>query len=197
MKFKHYVVSLTLLVAALSASAQSMPTATQKLQLSAFAGGSGVLTNLLGGKNLSFTAGVDLAYLGFRLFKPAIEVRGSYPVYDGHIDSQKSILAGPKVEFPLGRRLHPYADFLIGRGEIDYNQGLFIVGPVEYISTNTTVYSPGAGIDYDLFYGFALKGDAQFQHWDTPVVTSGVIHPTVVTLGVNYNFNFNPRGYRH
>jgi len=40
---------------------------------------------------------------------------------------------------------------------------------------------------------FCLKADVQYQHWDTPVVASGVIHPVAVTLGVVYRFDFNPR----
>jgi hypothetical protein len=58
------------------------------------------------------------------------------------------------------------------------------------------VYSPGVGADYNFTHNLALKADAQFQHWDTPVVASGTIHPVALTLGVVYNFDFNPR-HRH
>jgi opacity protein-like surface antigen len=178
-----------------SAIAQSAPTATQQLQLSAFVAGSGNFTGLSGGKNLDITAGADLTLLTFRLFRPAIEVRGSYPVDEGRVSSQKSILVGPKVEYPLGR-LHPYADFLFGRGGIDYLNGGFIFGDLKYLSTNTPVYSPGVGLDYNLTHNLAVKADFQYQHWDTPVVASGSIHPKVVTLGGVYTFDFNPR-HRH
>jgi opacity protein-like surface antigen len=178
-----------------TASAQAAPAGTQKLQLSAFGAITGTFTDLEGGKNLGITAGADLTFLGFRLFRPAFEARGTYPIDKGHVSSQKNFLLGPKVEYPLGR-FHPYVDFLFGRGEIVYHPPGFVVGNIEYISSNTTVYSPGVGLDYNLTHHLAVKADAQFQHWDTPVTASGVIRPTALTLGVVYNFDFN-RGHRH
>lgn len=177
------------------AIAQSVPTATQSLQLSAFAAATGVYTNLAGGKNLDITAGLDLTYLRFRRFRPAVEARGSYPVDSGHISSQKSFLVGPRVEYPIGR-LHPYVDFLVGRGQIEYLNGGIIVGSLEYLTTNTFVYSPGVGLDYTLTHHLAVKGDVQFEHWNTPVVASGAIQPTAITVGGVYTFDFN-RGHRH
>lgn len=172
------------------ASAQSTPTATQTLQLSAFVAGTGTFTNLEGGKNLDITAGADLTFLRFRRFRPAAEVRGSYPIDGGTISSQKSFLVGPRVEYPLGRA-HPYVDFFVGRGQIDYLNGGFVVGNLDYISSNSFVYSPGVGVDFDLNHYFAVKGDVQFQHWNTPVTPSGSINPTALTLGLVYNFDFN------
>jgi opacity protein-like surface antigen len=174
------------------AHAQGVPTATQQLQLSAFAGGTGTFTDFEGGKNLDITAGVDLTYLRLRLARPSLEVRGSYPIDKGTISSQKSILVGPKVEHAFGR-LHPYVDFLIGRGEIDYGMGGFGVGDILYISSTSTVYSLGGGMDYNFTRRIDLKADVQYQHWDAPVVPSGVIHPVAVTLGAVYRFDFNPR----
>ena len=175
--------------------AQSVPTATQPLQLSAFVAGTGVYTNLDGGKNLDITAGADLAYLGFQLFQPALEARGSYPIDRGHISSQKNFLIGPKIAYPIGR-LQPYADFLIGRGAIDYLNGGYVVGPLDYLSSNTFLYSPGAGLDYDLTHHIAAKADVQLQHWSAPVTASGYLHPTALTLGLVYSFDFN-RDHRH
>jgi hypothetical protein len=192
MKYKSafaLALSTALVSAGNTASAQSTPAATQQLQLSVFAGATGTFTNLEGGKNLGITAGADLTFLRFRRFKPAFEVRGAYPVNGGHISSQKVFLLGPKVEYPIGR-LHPYADFLIGRGEIDYHPP-FVVGDLEYLSSNTVVYSPGVGLDYNLTHNLAIKADAQFQHWNTPVTASGTINPKAYTLGAVYTFDFN------
>ena len=177
------------------ATAQTAPTATQQLQISAFVAGTGTYTNLEGGKNLDITAGADLTLLSFRRIRPAFEVRGSYPIDSGHIDSQKSFLLGPKVEYPMGR-LHPYADFFVGRGEINYLNGGFIVGELDYLSSNTFIYSPGVGVDYKLTHHLAAKADVQFEHWNTPVTPSGSIHPTAITLGGVYVFDFN-RNHRH
>ena len=101
-----------------TAYSQAVPAGTQKLQLSAFAGATGTFTDLEGGKNLGITAGVDLTFLAFRQFRPSFEARGTYPIDQGHISSQKNFLLGPKVEYPIGR-FHPYVDFFFGRGAID------------------------------------------------------------------------------
>jgi hypothetical protein len=173
-------------------NAQSLPTATQQLDLSVFAAGTGTFTRIAGGKNLGFTAGADLTYLSLRLLRPSLEIRGTYPVDKGTINSQKNFLLGPKVEHPFGR-FHPYVDFFIGRGEIDYRNGGFAVGKLLYISSISTVYSPGGGLDYHLGKGIAVKADLQYQHWDAPVTSSGVIHPVALTLGAVYHFDFSPR----
>jgi opacity protein-like surface antigen len=199
MKFTKTLMKLALFpaICALThiAHAQAAPAGTQQLQLSAFAAGTGTFTDLAGGKNLGITAGADLTFLRFRLFRPSFELRGTYPIDKGHISSQKNFLLGPKVEYPIGR-FHPYVDFFLGRGEINYQDPGFVFGNTRFISTNTLVYSPGVGLDYNFTHNLALKVDAQFQHWDTPAVVSGAIHPTALTLGGVYNFDFNPR-HRH
>jgi hypothetical protein len=198
MKQKHSLIKLSLLITLSPiAFAQSSPTATQTLQLSAFAGITGTFIDIEGGKNLGITAGADLTFLNLsRHFKPSIEIRGTYPIDDGHIASEKNFLGGVKVEYPV-HRFHPYGDFFVGRGEIDYNNGGFIVivSPTEtlnYLSSNTTIYSPGGGLDYDISHTIALKADVQVQHWDVPVLPSGSAWATSLTFGAVYNFDFNP-----
>jgi len=181
----------TLSILARTAYAQSVPTATQQLQFSAFVTSSDTFTNLAKGKNLDITAGADLTLLTFRLFRPSVEIRGTYPIDKGQISSQKSFLVGPKIEYSLGR-LHPYADFFVGRGKIDYHDPGFIFGNFRYVSSTTIVYSPGVGLDYNLTHQLAVKIDAQVQYWSTPATDSGAINPTALTLGATYNFDFNP-----
>jgi hypothetical protein len=175
--------------------AQSSVTASKQLDLSVFAGGTGTFTRIEGGKNLDITAGADLTFLSLHLLRPSVEVRGTYPIYRGTIDSQKNFLIGPKVEHRFGR-LHPYADFLIGRGEIDYRNGGLAVGPLLYLSSNSTIYSPGGGVDYDLGRRLAVKADVQIQHWDAPVTGAGTIYPVALTLGAVYHFGSGSR-YPH
>jgi hypothetical protein len=200
MKYRNAVVRFVFFVAALASSqtilAQSVPTATQQLQLSVFAAGTGTYTDLEGGRNAGITAGGDITYLGFRHFRPAFELRGTYPIDGGQVDSQKNFLLGPKVEYPLGR-FHPYADFFVGRGGINYQNGGYFppVGP-GYLSSNTFVYSPGVGVDYSLTHHLAVKADVQFQHWNVPF-PPGTIHPTALSLGVVYNFDLNRHHHHH
>ena len=141
------------------------PAAVQPMQLSAFGGVTGAYTGLAGGKNLSVTAGVDLALPPVvRRFRPGLEFRGTFPLDKGEIDSQRSVLGGARVDFLLGRPFHPYADVLAGRGQMNYHNGYFYRN-FEYILTTTWVYSFGAGVDLPLSPHFLVKLDGQMQHW--------------------------------
>jgi opacity protein-like surface antigen len=180
--------------------AQSAPTAAQTLQLSAFGGLSGVYTGLgaaagdPGGKNLSFTAGVDLALPPHHGIRPIVEVRGTLPIDKGGVIGEKEVLAGGRFDFWLGHRLHPYADFLFGRGQSDFPSGYrFSNGPVKYLYslTTTNVLSPGGGVDLDLTNHLAVKADFQFQHWGSEPTASGAIYSKPITAGVVYIFDFN------
>lgn len=173
---------------------QTLPTATQPLQLSVFGGVGGVFTGLSGGKNFDVLAGADLGLPPVHGFRPTIELRGVYPADHGLVDSQKSILGGIKTEFLLNHRLRPYADFLFGRGEIDYNGG-YQFGNQIYLQTTTNVYSFGGGLDYDLTEHFALRLDGQFQKWGYAPTSSGNIYPKVGNAALVYRFNFG-RQYR-
>ncbi len=163
-----------------------MPTASQTSNLSVFAGVTGVYTGSSGGRNLGITAGGDLAIGGFFGFRPAVEVRGTYPVYDGTVDYQKSILAGVRVERPI-RRFHPYGDFLIGRGEINYVNAHI---PSISIPLRRCIRW-AAGLEYDLTRHFAVRGDWQAQHWDTPCERLGNGLGETNDAGVTYRFDFN------
>ena len=171
------------------AQAQSDATAVQPLAISAFGMGTGTWTDVLGGRNLGVTAGADLAFLTYRKLRPVAEIRGNYPFYEGQVDRQKSFLGGLKVERQMGP-LRPYANFLIGRGEADYKNGL-LFGSLLYLKTVSTVYSPGFGVEYDVTPHFSAKVDFQYQYWNTPAVASGTIHPKPLSAGVVYRFDFN------
>ena len=169
---------------------QSPATAAQPLGLSAFGAATGTWTNISGGRNLGITAGGDLAFLTFQRIRPVVEVRGTYAVHDGQVDSQKDLLAGLRLERQFGP-FRPYVNFLAGRGAIDYPHGGYLYQNFLYIRTVSTVYSPGLGIDYDVTRHWSAKVDFQYQHWDTPVVPSGVINPRVLSVGAVYRFDFN------
>ena len=173
------------------------PTASRELQLSAFGAASGVYTGLAGGKNFSITAGGDLGLPPFHGVRPTIEVRGTYPADRGNVDSQKSILAGLKVEFLLHHRFRPYGDFLFGRGQMNYKTSTgfdgFVFGNQIYSLTTTYIDSPGAGFDYQVGEHYAIKVDGQFQRWGYAPTPSGTIYSKVGSVGLVYYFTFNRR----
>jgi hypothetical protein len=168
---------------------QALPTATQPLQLSVFGALGGVYTGLSGGKNLDVLAGADLGLPPVHGIRPTIEVRGAYPLDHGEVDSQKSLLGGIKADFLLNHRLRPYADFLFGRGQINYNGGYQFRNQI-YLLTTTNVYSFGGGLDYDLTEHFAVRLDGQFQRWGYAPTASGNIYSKAGNAALVYRFNF-------
>jgi hypothetical protein len=169
--------------------AQAFATASRPFSLSAFGGATGTWTGLDGGKNIGITAGGDIGFRPFHRFYPSAEVRGTYPVDNGQIDSQKNILFGIKVERYFGD-LHPYGDFLYGRGKIIYENGGYPnpSGTLLYLDSVSNVFSGGGGLDVTLTQHFALKIDAQFQRYASPVTTSGSLYSKPITIGVVYRF---------
>jgi hypothetical protein len=179
-----------------TALAQAVPTATQPLRVLAFAGATVTNTGLDSGKNAGVTAGVDLSVPSYRGLHPSIEVRGTVPSEDGSVDSQKNVLGGLKVALHHGR-LFPYANLLLGRGEITYpGNGHQVPGtPIFYTKSSTLVVSPGAGLDLDLRHQLAFKIDLQLQHYATKVTASGHIYAEAATAGLVYRFDFNHHGH--
>jgi hypothetical protein len=185
--------ALTLLCFAFGACsfvhAQAIPTATRPFTFSAFGAATGTYTGLNGGKNLGITAGGDITFQPYHRFYPSFEVRGTYPVDDGNVDAQKNILFGLKVE-RYYRALHPYLDFLYGRGSVDYENGGHPnpTGTLLYLNSVSNVFSYGGGVDVTLTDHFALKVDGQFQRYGVPVTPSGSLYSKPISIGVVYRF---------
>jgi hypothetical protein len=174
-----------------SAWGQAAPTATAGLQLSAFAGATGDYTGLAQGRNLSITAGVDATFRPFFGLFPTAEVRGTYPIERGSVDGQKNVLGGLTLGPHLGW-IHPYGDVLVGRGEIDFSTPYPNPSDTEvYVQTASTVISPGAGANLFFTEHFAVKADFQFQHYDTPVTSSGSLYSKALTVGITYRLPFS------
>lgn len=175
-----------------TALAQSLPTATQPLRVLAFAGATVTNTGLDSGENTGLTAGVDLSLPSYRGLDPSVEVRGTFPFEKGSVDSQKNVLGGLKVALHHGR-LFPYADLLVGRGEITYpGNGHQVPGtPIFYTQSSTIVVSSGAGLDFDLSHHLAFKIDLQLQHYATKVTASGHLYAEAAMAGLVYRFDFN------
>ena len=185
-------------VVATNAHAQSsQPTASKLFEISTFGGLNGTYTGLSGGKNLGITAGVDVGIHSYFGFRPSLEGRGTYPIDGGHIDAQRSALGGIRVERFVLPGLRVYGDFLLGRGQIDYQNGGYPAPEGNFLILRSTgnVYSPGAGAEYRLSEHLTGLVDVQFQHWETPAKPSGSLWSTPIMLGARYRFNFNRHGY--
>ena len=184
-------VAVSLLLCCFAAMGQrALPTATQPLQFSGFAGVAGVSTGLAGSNNVDVLVGADLGLPPVRGVRPVLEVRGAYPMYRGSVDWQKSILGGIKGDFLLNHRLRPYGNFLLGRGEVHYRGAGYQFGPLVYQLSSTNVYSYGGGFEQDLSDGFALRVDGQIQKWGYAPTPSGNVYAKVLNAALVYRFHF-------
>lgn len=171
--------------------AQAAPTATESLQIAAFGGLTGTYTGLQSGKNLGVTGGVDFSFLPHHGLYSTLELRGTYPINKGNIDSQKNMLGGIKIAARFGR-LSPYGDLLFGRGGINYGKGYQVPAtPIFYTQSSSNVLSLGGGLDLRLTDRLALKFDTQLQRYATPVAASGHVFAKSGTVGFVYRFDFN------
>lgn len=172
--------------------AQARATAKRTFQLQAFGLLSGTYTGLSGGRNLAFTLGGDLGFYYTHGVLLSAEVRGTYPVAKGDVDAQKSLLGGLRADHRFSRAT-VFGDALFGRGGIEYVNGGYVVPPLVYFSSNTSVYGAGGGVEFDVARGLGLRVEGQVQHWSTPVVSSGTIYPKQIGVGVVYRFGANGR----
>ena len=200
MRLRNLVLNLAAASALIAANAHaqsSQPTASKLFEISTFGGINGTYTGLSGGKNLGLTAGVDVGTRSYRGFRPSLEGRGTYPINGGHIDAQRSALGGIRVDRYVLPGLRLYGDFLLGRGQIDYQNGGYPSPSGDFLILKSTgnVFSPGVGAEYRLTRQFSGFVDVQFQHWDSPATPSGTLWSTPIMLGVRYHLNFNRRGY--
>lgn len=162
-------------------------TADRPVGISFFAGGAASFTGIQGVKNYGITGGVDLRLKQYAGFRPAIEIRGFYPVDSNALVNHRDVLAGIRVERGFGKFL-PYVDGLFGRSSLHYNPYLPSPdGSYAYTRSSSNVYSPGGGVEYSLTPHYALKGDVQYQRFSTPVTDSGHVFATTITVGVAYH----------
>jgi hypothetical protein len=105
------------------------------------------------------------------------------------------VLGGLVVGRHLGW-IQPSGDILVGRGEIDFVTPYPNPSDTEvYVQTASTVISPGAGANLFFSSHFALKADFQFQHYDSPVTTSGSVYSKAFTVGLTYRLPFGGLGH--
>jgi hypothetical protein len=170
--------------------AQAAPAATRKAGLSAFAGATGTFTGLGSGKNVGATGGVDIELHRWNSLIACLEARGTYPFYLGDTVNIRNILGG--VRFARGSR-GSLLDFdaLFGRAELRYENGGYPNPSFTYLyqKSPSNVLSLGGGAELPLTYTWAIKADAQWQHYSSPVTSSGHLNSVPVTVGIVYRFH--------
>ena len=192
-RFSQCVVVLALLASVLHSEAQSVPTASRKLLVSSFVGFTDVRTGLKAGRNHSLTAGIESGHFTHGLIV-GLDVRGRYPIDSGQEVAEKELEGGLRVQKRF-RRVLPYADILIGRGDAVYQKGGYPVKAegVAYLETYSTTISAGIGAEIELAHHGALFVDTQRERWGVPYGNTGgrgagAICPIIGTFGFVYRF---------
>jgi opacity protein-like surface antigen len=162
----------------LRASGQAEYTANRDYSFSTFIVGSQLKTGL-NTTNPAVIFGADATRHFKRLpwLTPSLEVRSG--ISPGKLYSEETFQGGIKVESRIGR-FHPYADFLIGKGLIQFEGGH---------RDNSLVPSVGFGLDYTLSSRWSLKADYTHQSWDLGKA-SPTFSPSSLSFGIAYRFNF-------
>lgn len=112
-------------------------------------------TNQANGWNQGFAGGGDARLGRFVFGQPGLGARFTYTT--GHYGKQRTFVAGPELHY-IYRRWHPYADFMLGTGNITYSTGQ---------TDNSIVYAFGGGLDYRKTHKLSFRlVDFQYQLWD-------------------------------
>lgn len=184
--FPRSLTLLALTAAPLASSfAQAVPTATKSADFSIFFGYATVQPDYGPYRNSGGVLGANFTrYFHFPV-APSVELRANFA--NGTTVNERSYLIGLRAQADLLARVHPYANFLAGPGNIHFNF------PSDgYTGDNSVVYSYGGGADLDLLNNFAAKVDFQEQHWRLGVGTGNTFHPNLLLFGVTYRIPFQP-----
>jgi opacity protein-like surface antigen len=96
--------------------------------------------------------------------------------------SQYTYLAGPRYRFPIGRRVQPYAKFLMGAGEVNF--------PYHLAHGGYFAIAVGGGAELAMRRRWRLRVDYEYQIWPDavgiPGIPSPALKPNGVSAGISY-----------
>ncbi len=139
----------------------------------------------------------DTNYSGYRMAGPGayidwsssmlwhvgVEGEGRWLILNGQNDfSEYTYLAGPRYRFAVGKRLKPYAKFLLGAGVVNF--------PYHLAHGGYFVIAPGGGVDFAVSRRWGLRADYEYQIWPDavgiPGIQSAALKPNGVSAGISY-----------
>ena len=179
---KYFILFFLTFALSLRASAQAEYTANRDYSFSSFLAGSRVKTGY-NTTNPAVILGLDATrhFKRFPLFTPSLELR--FGLAPGASYSEQTYQVGLKVESRIGR-FHPYGDFLVGEGVIEFNKNAG-----KYTYDNSIVPSYNGGVDFTLNSRWSLKADYNRQSWKLGKA-SPAFDPSTLSIGIAYRFNF-------
>jgi hypothetical protein len=170
-----------------SLGAQGLPAASKEAAISFFGAYSRVNTDRSSQKDNGFTVGFAYTRYLHWLLTPSIEVRCK--IATGSTVSEKTFGGGIRVEHRF-KNFYPYANFFGSYGKITFTNPITTVPGPRYYYDDSTVYSTGAGVDYDITSTWAARVDYQFEHWHTGF--KNTFTPQIFSIGILYRIPFKP-----
>jgi hypothetical protein len=138
-------------------------------------------------KDNGFTVGFAYTRYLHWLLTPSLEVRCK--IATGGTVSEKTFGGGIRVEHRF-KNFYPYANFFGSYGKITFTNPITSVPGPRYYYDDSTVYSTGAGLDYDITSNWAARVDYQFEHWHTGL--RNTFTPQIFSIGILYRIPFKP-----
>ncbi len=170
-----------------SLEGQGLPTASKEAAISFFGAYSRVSTDRSSQKDNGFTVGLAYTRYLHWFLTPSLEVRCK--VATGDTVSEKTFGGGIRVEHRF-KNFYPYANFFGSYGKITFANPITSVPGPRYYYDDSTVYSTGAGLDYDITSNWAARVDYQFEHWHTGL--RNTFTPQIFSIGILYRIPFKP-----
>jgi len=167
--------------------AQGLPAASREAAISFFGAYSRVNTDRSSQNDNGLTVGFAYTRYLHWLLTPSLEARAK--IATGSTISEKTFGGGIRVEHRF-KDFHPYANFFGSYGKITTTNPVTSVPGPHYYYDDSTVYSTGVGLDYDLTPTWAARVDYQFEHWHTGF--KNTFTPQVFSIGVLYRIPFKP-----
>ncbi len=163
--------------ASLSATAQSLPTASRVGDLQI--GGGFVLAQ----SHFNFTPISLIGGAAYTTFAIRPHWGGEFDFHHTRATADSTIYErtyeiGPRIFMTKGRFI-PYAKVMYGRGVYNFSNN---VANIAY-----NMYTFGGGADYRVTPSINIRADYEYQSWiGFPL---GTLHPNVFTIGVAYHFH--------
>jgi opacity protein-like surface antigen len=170
-----------------SLGAQGLPTASKEAAISFFGAYSRVNTDRSSQKDNGFTVGFAYTRYLHWFLTPSLEVRCK--IANGDSVVEKTFGGGIRVEHRF-KNFYPYANFFGSYGKIRFTNPITSVPGPRYYYDDSTVYSTGAGLDYDITSNWAARVDYQFEHWHTGL--KNTFTPQIFSIGILYRIPFKP-----
>jgi opacity protein-like surface antigen len=161
------------------ASGQAIATGGRGAELSPFALATLVLPDWGQPNNYGYAVGADYTRFVPFVLQPSLEFRFTHA--DGEQVNEKSYGGGLKLHATV-HRLHPYATFLIGHGDVAFYRA------INTAKHSSIVYSIGGGADLDISSQWKVRADYTQQFWN---LDFGTLTPSTFALGIAYRVPFH------